>query len=100
MYPIEEGEHRKMTAKDTAHLAAGQTLNVTIEVEGHDPSDGRLTVVEVVDDDVAQVENGNGDRMNLSYFTAGSFSGGDHPSLIKHGDVLATVTALDVVNDE
>jgi len=24
----------------------------------------------------------------------------DYPSLIKHGDVLATVTALDVVNDE
>jgi len=89
-----------MTESTTAHLAAGQTLNVTIEVEGHDPSDGRLTVVEVIDDDVAQVENGNGDRMNLSYFTAGSFSGQDHPSLIKHGDVLAPVTALEVADDE
>jgi len=89
-----------MTESTTAHLAAGQTLNVTMEVGSHGPSEGRLTVVEVIDDEVAQVENGNGDRMNLSYFTAGSFSGDDHPSLIKHGDVLATVTALDVVNDE
>lgn len=84
-----------MTETTTAHLADGQTLNVTLDIDGT-TRDGELTVVGVESEDTAYVENGRGDRFELSYFMTEMNSGRDVPALKQHGDTLAHVVEMEV----
>lgn len=69
-------------------LEAGDTLNVTIEV--NDTKDGQLTVTENGFGNAVEVENGDGQEFILHIY------GPDDGELSCHGDKLADVYNMEV----
>lgn len=86
-----------MSDYTTEGLAEGETVTVTIRVEGRDDYEGELTIIEIEGAQSARVENGQGDEMALNFW-GGSFSD-DVASLQRGGETLAKVVSIEGYDD-